>query len=845
MTLASERSHGAFNRRDLLAALPPSAVDKLRAEVILQVNREIIQGGEVDIVVPRLLESCVRESAEVRRAVNSMCNSQSVEAHRALRTLQAAHERVQDLRAAFIKQGEIISGMQSASSYAKFRQLHFFQHNVASIISWTNALKEVFETGSFAHHIDELHIADVYKQLRLLQSIRKTVQEQPSRFKNEKALFSPYFEKVDILISMFVSKVVEVFETAAIIAIEAGLAIEEGSPTDKLYMALTECVDACAQEAADPLLSLGSGPPLSIPVVKQAVVKSVVASWEDQVLKEVVDPISQSDQFIEGMENAIEPILLFMEAAAVPLSSKFPMFSIFVQSMHHEVMEALKKFITSETAVASSLIAVMKYCETYRAMLDTNNFLQYVDSSEIDMMAGNLLSAAIDGMKEHMTTLAIACALMSSQQKIESRGRDGKFMTMGPREMSQILQDSLSTISTHVEMDVLRKLGVACVEALRSFVEDCAMHCDYDLWTERNIGKNPDEWRSDRLQLLIAYCNDLRQIEDDMEIVESKFSSVWIDEEEDGVSPFQEFLQNLPEQAFYYIDEIIQHFFIVVAVPWKDLFLTSNWVTPGPESCLTIILTTVDEYMESLEATLDEAWYRKLTRRFFSQFASKFLNTLVAAIREKSSKALKLPQFLDTLDRNAKDIQETWSKYLEGAKGRTVIESSVDAIVIILELLRVESLTTLNNLIGQRILDNFGDCPTALVESIFEARLDIDKATKKQFKALWSERIAFQQRDAADHPTSGWTQDPSMLGTLDRISTAGASSWFSSRKRREEAERQAKEEEERQAREKKKQDRIKKLDERKKKKGRGAQPPPAGGGNDVHEVESLAALGIR
>ena len=127
MTLASERSHGAFNRRDLLAALPPSAVDKLRAEVILQVNREIIQGGEVDIVVPRLLESCVRESAEVRRAVNSMCNSQSVEAHRALRTLQAAHERVQDLRAAFIKQGEIISGMQSASSYAKFRQLHFIE----------------------------------------------------------------------------------------------------------------------------------------------------------------------------------------------------------------------------------------------------------------------------------------------------------------------------------------------------------------------------------------------------------------------------------------------------------------------------------------------------------------------------------------------------------------------------------------------------------------------------------------------------------------------------------------------------------------------------------------------
>jgi hypothetical protein len=837
---------GSYERRDVLDVLSPAAIERLRSEVLLQINREVNQGGEeVDIVIPRLIASCSRESYEVRRAVNSLCSSQSLEASRALRTLQNAHEKVQDLRDSFIKQGEIISSMQCAASYSKFRQLHFFHQNVSSIISWTTALKEVSETGLFAQNIDNLRIAEVYKQLRLLQTIRKTVQEQSSRFKQEKLLFSSYFEKVDFLVAMFVAKVVEVYESAAIIAIEAGLALEEGEATDKHYTALKECVAVCAQESSEPLLSISSPTPLGESVVQAAVVKSVIASWEDQVLKEVIDPVAETDQFIQNMESAIEPILLYLESAAVPLSAKFPVFRILVQSIHHEVMAALRQFIDSDKAVAASLIAVMKYCESYRSMLESNNFLQYVNPHEIDQMTGNLLTEAIDGMKDHMTNLAIACALMSSQQKIETRGRDGRLLTMGPREMSQILQDSLSTISSNIELDVLRKLGVACVEALRAYVEDCVDHADYDVWQEKSVGKPVEEWRNERLQLLIAYCNDLRQIEDDMEIVESRFSAVWIDEEEDGVSPFQEFLAHLPDLGIFYIDELIKHFFVVVEGPWSELFVSNNWAAAGsPEtSSLGVILTTVDEYMETLEATLDEAWFKKLlTRRFFSAFSTRFLNSLVAAIRDPSRKALKLAGFSEALDKNTQELQELWGKYLEGAKGRSMIETTVNAIVVIMELIRVESQMALNTLIVQRILDNFGDCPTALVESVFEARADLDKNTKKEFSKLWKDRIAFQARDKNDRPTAGWTQEPSILGLLDRIST-GPDGWFNSRKKREAAEKKAREEEERLAKERKMLERQSKLEARKKKKIRGAMTlPVAGGGGGEHEVESLASL---
>jgi hypothetical protein len=251
--------------------------------------------------------------------------------------------------------------------------------------------------------------------------------------------------------------------------------------------------------------------------------------------------------------------------------------------------------------------------------------------------------------------------------------------------------------------------------------------------------------------------------------------------------------------------------------------------------------------MTELEAALDDAWFKKLfVRRFFTTFMTRYLNSLVTAIRDPSKKAVKLISagFTDALNGNATEMQEFWDKVLEGTKGRAMVESYVNGVVVVSELLRVDNSVALNNLIVQRILDNYGDCPTALIEAIFEARPNLDKSKRKEFNNIWKERIAYQARDASDRPTAGWSQEPSALGLLDKIS-AGPDGWFNSRKKREAAEKKLRQAQEDAERLRRKEERSKKKEERSKKKIRGAMAVPSAGGGSgggEHEVESLSSL---
>ncbi|CAJ1029011.1 hypothetical protein Q4I30_005042 [Leishmania utingensis] len=133
-----------YTAEELLPYISEEEKTTLKQEVLNSINTELLLNTDLEVTVPRLLRSCQNESRELRRAMNSIAFSQIVEAQRALQIVKNNYGKVQELRELFLKQGDLIQGLGADTlSYRHLRQLHCLRDNVSSVITWSEALKEV------------------------------------------------------------------------------------------------------------------------------------------------------------------------------------------------------------------------------------------------------------------------------------------------------------------------------------------------------------------------------------------------------------------------------------------------------------------------------------------------------------------------------------------------------------------------------------------------------------------------------------------------------------------------------------------------------------------------------
>ncbi|KPI87694.1 hypothetical protein ABL78_3232 [Leptomonas seymouri] len=553
-----------YTTEELLPYLTEEEIANLRQEVIGTINTELQLNTDLEVTVPRLLRSCQNESREVRRAMNSIASSQIVEAQRALQIVQQNYNKVQQLRELFLKQGSLIRGLGSDTlSYKHLRQLHYLRDNVSSVISWSEALREV-RYGNLYVLVERQNFKSMYTRLRKLQLIRRTVITKAGvRYRSFQAVFEPYFEKLNVILTMFVSAVLKFLEEdAMIIAIQKAL---EDEPTDGAYAggyvgigaaagskaksgdfedappgpfeSLRQCVAVCASEVEKPTFNFGSDgvetePLINEDVIYAAVAKGVAQLWEEQIMQDVVDPIAQISVYLEQMKK-VEPLLEAFELTLSPLSTNFSFFSLVVQAVHAEVMNVMNSYVDPGAEVeANGLIEASLFIQWYKEMMTTNNFTQYVDVSTIDEMSASFMTVAVGGLSEHLTRLCRACAMtVCNDPKGPTVLPTGMPITTGPVDMFTVLQQSLSGLNTAINVSVMRQIGKACADSIYAYLEECKQRSDFDYWEDNNASlpspEAPDQWQQRRMLFLYAFCNDCTTIENSLDTIELKFASCW------------------------------------------------------------------------------------------------------------------------------------------------------------------------------------------------------------------------------------------------------------------------------------------------------------------------------
>lgn len=553
-----------YNPEELLPYLTDAEKASLRQEVLGTINTELQLNTDLEVTVPRLLRSCQNESRELRRAMNSIASSQIVEAQRALQIVQQNYSKVQQLRELFLKQGDLIQGLGSDTlSYKHLRQLHYLRDNVSSVINWSEALKEV-RYGDLYILVEQQNFKSMYNRLRKLQLIRRTVITKAGvRYRSFQTVFEPYFEKLDVILTMFVNEVFKFLEEdAMVIAIQKALeddtadnghasgytgfggggggsatAVNGEDTAPDPFESLRQCVAICATEIENPTFNFGSDgvetePQINEDAIYNAVAKGVAKLWEEQIMQDVVDPFSQISVYLEQMKK-VEPLLEAFELTLFPLSTKFSFFSLVVQAVHAEVMNVMHGYVDPGAEVeANGLIEASLFIQWYKEMMTTNNYAQYVDVSTIDEMSASFMTAAVGGLSEHLTRLCRACAMtVCNDPKGPTILPTGLPITTGPVDMFSVLQQSLSGLNTAIDMSVMRQIGKACAEAIYAYLDECKQRSDFDYWEDTNASlptpEAPEEWQQRRMLFLYAFCNDCTTIENNLDTIELKFASCW------------------------------------------------------------------------------------------------------------------------------------------------------------------------------------------------------------------------------------------------------------------------------------------------------------------------------
>lgn len=818
-----------YTTAELFPYLSDADRASLKKEVVTAINNELVHTENLEVTVPRLLRSCANEAKELRRAINAMASSQLLEGYRAVQIIRESGERIRDLRALFAKQGDLITGMEvNSGSYKQLRQLHFLRENIASIICWSEALKEVRDTNLYTL-LDQRKFLQVYKRLRHLQLIRRTVSERINTTGcNYRSAFDPYFEKLDALQVLFVGEVYKLLEENSVyLAIQMALedlpdagTVEENFPEFKQF---EECVQICAEEVAGDgtdatsgaLLCTADGEPLITEAkVYQAIRKCVAGLWEEQVMMDVVDPFTQISTYLRQMKK-VAPLLTALEMTLIPLSTRFSFFSVVVNAIHTEVMSVLQNYADSASSVeANCLLEASEFVQWYKETLTEANYADYVDLGAVDGLCASILTAAVGGLSDHLNQLCRACAIAVRSGRSEPTAMaNGLPQTTGPRDLFAVLQQFLGGLSTAIEASVMRQIGTACAEAIVTYLEECKLRSDYDYWEEENetTGTSVEEWSLRRLAFLYAFCNDCSNIEHNMDTIELKFVYYWSDEEGgESVSPFQKVQDLIVEHALFYVNEMVLHVERVVSAQWKLVFGSKEWYNSDTNPTQVIIDTMSDFIDEEFAVALEEERMRMTTREMMMRYIHKYLTTLMEyladVIRHPNTKGVEdWNVFANCFSRDTVLAMNMWSERVSDGRGQ-LVNAARHVLEVIMHLLCVRKPVDFDCIVQKDLLEDFGDCPSFVIRFILQARgKDLDKTLCDAMLSLWNECVARQQRGPEDVPTVGWSRPPSFLGLLDRslADLDKKSGLFrpSPRKLREKAERERQEKDKREKRE--------------------------------------------
>ncbi|GET89749.1 hypothetical protein, conserved [Leishmania tarentolae] len=813
-----------YTAEELLPHITEEEKNNLKQEVLTSINTELLLNTDLEVTVPHLLRSCQNESRELRRAMNSIASSQIVEAQRALQIVKRNYGKVQELRELFLKQGDLIQGLGADTlSYKHLRQLHCLRDNVSSVIKWSEALKEV-RYGNLYMLVEQQSFRSMYDRLRNLQLIRRTViTKEGTRYRGFQTVFEPYFQKLDVILSMFVNQVYKFLrEDAMVIAIQRAL---EDGPSDNAsysgvgfagvggskgneeaagpFECLRQCIAICGDEIESPALNFGSDgveteSPINEEAIYAAVTKGIAQLWEEQIMQDVVDPFSQVPAYLEQMKK-VEPLLGAFELTLLPLSTKLSFFSLVVQAIHAEVMNVMQSYSNAGAELeANNLIEASLFIQWYEEMMVTNSYARCVDFSAIDEFSSSFMTAAVGGLSAHLTRLCRACAIMvCNDTKGPTILSSGLPITTGPVDVFSVLQQSLGGMNTAIVVTVMRQIGKACADAIYAYLDECKQRSDFDYWEDENNSlpspQNAEEWQQRRMLFLYAFCNDCTTIENNLDTIELKFASCWdydspdacegegdntrseaIGDDSDAFfTPFRKLQAVLLENAFYYLDEIAAQVERIVEEQWEKVFRSEEWYTDATNPVELIVNTEAEYIDEEFVTMLQDQRSRKLTRQMFIRNIVKYINTLVEFLADviRNPKRNTVESWLTFVDCVQRDIDISltmWREHLLDRQGQ-LLDLAQRALEVMRQLLSVKKPVDFEYLLQDKLLDDFGDCPTFLIRFCFEARSqEVDRETRERLMAVWAERTTYQKRDSKDKPTMGWSQPPSFLGCVDR-----------------------------------------------------------------------------
>lgn len=812
-TTRADRSSPFYEADEILPYLTEEESAALRQEALNTINGELVHPEDLEVAVPRLLRSCVTELKELRRSVSTMSSSQIAEAQRALQIVVESAKQVEDLRESFMKQGRLIQGLGAETkAYTQLRQLHILRDNVGAVIKWSLALKEVRYDNLFAL-VSQRRFGSLYERLRRLQRIRQTViAKAGAQYRSYQAIFEPYFAKLDAVLSSFVGEIYTVLmeDTMSVSILKAlddspdtgGANGPDEDPFPE-FTALKECIAVCGEEMEAPILGVGDAgreqePPIREDLVHAAVAKSVGKYWEDEVMIDVVDPVGQLSMYLEQMKK-VEPLLEALEMTLIPLSTRLSLFGVVVQAIHAEVTHVMEAYADPDADIeANGLMEASQFIQWYREMVCRNNYSKYVDVSSIDDLSAALMTAAVGGLTAHLTRLCTTCAItVCNDPNGPTILPSGYPVTTGPMDVFAVLQQTLSGLTAAVDTGVMRQIGKACAEAVYAYLKECRERIDFDLWEEENASlptpQAANDWQQRRVMLLYAFVNDCATVESNLDTVELRFASCWecavVDGGGDesrpgapphdggggnGLSPFQRVQDALPDNVLFYLDEIVAHVERVVGDQWAAVFRAGLWYEDDNNPVL-LIVNTISEYIEEeFSVMLQEHRLRKVVRQMLVRYVQRYISTLLEflgdVIRKPKKNAVdNWNAFIDCMARDITISVNMWSQHCVEGQGQ-LLDLARKAMELMKDLLAVKKPVDFAYILQEKLLDDFGDCPTFVISFALEARQrEVDQDTRERMKTIWEERTAYQRRDkGTDLPTAGWSQGPSFYGSIDR-----------------------------------------------------------------------------
>ncbi|CCW71090.1 unnamed protein product [Phytomonas sp. Hart1] len=805
------RNTKTYTMDEILPYLTEQETKAIEQEVFNTLNNELVSLESLDVTVPRLLRSCASESKELRQVINAIVSSQIVESQRALQMVEEGGNRLQNLRELFLRQGKLIKDMGCESkSYTHLRQLHLLRENVGSVIDWSLALTEV-HYGNLYRLVQKREFVLMYDRLKRLQRIRRSViTKAGAQYHTFQCIFEPYFSKLDTVLELFVQEIYAVFTNDAMGATiqkalyDTNTSFSEGKggktinhPSSSLeFNVLKECVQVCSQEVQHPVLNFGSDGVERVSLITKdkildAISKNITTLWKEQIAVGGLDPFEQPMAFLEQMRK-VEPLLEALEMVWIPLSSAIPFFAVVVRTLHSEVLHAIGAYVQPHAAAsANTLMEASHFMAWYKEMLSYGNYGPHVERGSVEDLAAALMTRAVGGLTEHLTSLCRACARNTFKApKGPTILPSGRPITTGPMDIFAALQQTLDGLSASIELSVMRTIGSACAEGIYCYLQECRRCCDFYFWEAENDAsaspQTPEEWQQRRMLLLYAYVNDSHNIEGNLDTIEMKFYSCWdydMDEAGEqakgterekglGPMPFLKVQDTLSESAFYYLDEITAQVEMVVGAQWAMVFREGEWYG-DKQNPIQIIMSTVCDYIrEEFMGMLPHQWIRRLTRQMFIRFVEKYLSTCMEflgdVIRKPKTKIVKdWPTFLSSLVRDAEFSMTMWRPF---NLDRPLLELGKKALELLTNLLTAKKPTEFKFFLQGQLLDDFGDCPSFVIGFVLQARPhEISAEVQERMLAIWQELIAHQKRNpTTDLPTTGWSQPTSFYGAIDR-----------------------------------------------------------------------------